>query len=343
MIKTCRTFTIFTFWMIIAILPAIAAEEEGNSVLLLEGRIKSILESEAKENPDIQNCKVIITMDFQRDPDTDEWIGNVDDISTSTEESSKDDLGYDEDVVTVNNDDDSTDKSDESDSSASNNIISWILGMALISVLLIFIFPSLKKYLQHKATYANNTENKRESPSANRQNQNSRHKNGHKSDSPPRLEQKKTTENIGATIQATNAVPMEIVDVTEKESEPEEEMVVEVARPTEPVAPLKPIVKYGQIAVLSQDELITENDYMSDNAAGMPFEFTFSPNMEEGTYDISSNSRQSFLSDVSMIRPYVQDFDALANPTMIVTINKGKLRKKGMQWVVTEKAKIELI
>lgn len=347
MVKACRSFTIFAFLMIVAILPAIAAEEEGNAIPpSLEERIKGILESETKKNPDVKEYKVIVMIDFQRDSDSGKWTGSLDDITVSTGSSTTDDLDGGSDAEAVDDADDSTVEGNAGGSSASNNIISWVLGAALIIAILMLILPSLKKRLRCEPTVVDNTDNQRNastgSHGGNTENKRTRYDNGRWNESGSGQKQEEITKVIEAATQTAVAGLVVAVDVTEKAREAEEAKVVEGERQTGPVTPSKPIVKYGQIAVLSQDELVTESDYMTDNAADAPFEFTFSLGMEEGTYDIASSSLQSFLSDVSMIRPYVQDFDALANPTKIVTITKGKLRKKGVQWVVTEKAKIEL-
>lgn len=343
---SCRTFTAFAFLMTVAILPAIAAEEEGNVIpQSLERRIKDMLEAEAEKNPEAKDCKVVVTMDFQRDSDSGKWMVNVDDISVSTDGSSTDDL-EDEDAEAVGDADDSAVEDDAGGFSASNNIISWVLGAALAIAVLMLVIPKLKKRLRCKPKVVDNTGNWRNASMGSQggygENQTPRHDNGRQGYTGQRQNLASATEATRPAMQATMAGSAEAVDVTEKACEAVVAEVVEEKRQTEPLAPPKPTVKYGQIAVLSQDELVTESDYMTDNAADAPFEFTFSPGMEEGTYDIASGSRQSFLSDVSMIRPYVQDFDAMSNPTRIVTISKGKLRKKGMQWVVTEKAKIEL-
>ena len=358
--RTCRIFATFLFFVLIAILPAVAAGEEGNASLpSLEGRIKSKIESETKKKPDLEHCKVVVTMVYQRDADSDEWVGHVEEVFVSTADSSDEDLEHNE-TVAINSDaddsfagsdeDDSTAESDTGDSRASNNIISWVLGVALIAVLLKFIFPWLKKRLPHGSTPVNNIAGRRKTSTESCRGESgsldSRHGMGSRSDFDSTQKAKNATENITekmeSTVQNEKVESEGAVDDKGKVHETEKVETGEAKKHMEPVASLKPIVKYGQIAVLSQDELVTENDYMSDSAAGMPFEFTFSPGMEEGTYDIAGNSKPSFLNDINMIRPYVQDFEALAHPQKIITVSKGKLRKRGIQWVVIEKARIEL-
>lgn len=358
--RTCRIFVTFLFFVLIAILPAVAAGEDDNASLpSLEGRIKSKVESETKEKPDLEHCKVIVMMVYQRDADSDEWLGHVEEVFVSTAESSNEDLEHDETVVTDSDAEDSTVESDEDDSTvecdaddsrASNNIISWGLGIALIAVLLKFIFPLLKKRLPHGATPGDNIAGGRNTSTENHRGEsdspNSRYGMGSRSDADSIQKAKNVTETvtekIESTVQTEKMEPEGAVDDMGKVHETEKVENGKAKNNMKPVAPLESIVKYGQIAVLSQDELVTENDYMSDNAAGMPFEFIFSPGMEEGSYDIASNSRQSFLNDINMIRPYVQDFEASPYFQKIITISKGKLRKRGMQWVVIEKIKIEL-
>lgn len=352
--RTCRIFATFLFFVLIAILPAVAAGEEGNASLpSLEGRIKSKIESETKKKPDLEHCKVVVTMVYQRDADSDEWVGHVEEVFVSTADSSDEDLEHNE-TVAINSDaddsfagsdeDDSTAESDTGDSRASNNIISWVLGVVLIAVLLKFIFPWLKKRLPHGSTPVNNIAGRRKTSTDGSPDflngMDSRSDADSTQDTKNAVET--VTEKMEPTLQTEKTEPDGAVDEREKVHEVEKVETGMAKKHMEPAASLKPIVKYGQIAVLSQDELVTENDYMSDSAAGMPFEFTFSPGMEEGTYDIAGNSKPSFLNDINMIRPYVQDFEALAHPQKIITVSKGKLRKRGIQWVVIEKARIEL-
>lgn len=342
-----RAFTVFAFFMIVATLPAIASEEGGNDVPKLpEERIKSILKSEIEKNPNANSCKIVVTICFQRDLDTDSWVGSVDDVSALAEGFDDDDSENGKRDMAIRDDDDSSNDSYEDESSAGNNIIIWLLGVALIAILLMLFFPLLKKYLQQVSTSDNSTFNRSKTSMGSTidkvQKTSHRQENRRRIYSDRITKPEKPDEKIEQNQQTGNVISVEVINATERESENEETKAVKEERHSEPVVPAKPVVTYGQIAVLSQDELVTEDDYMSDKAIGMPFEFTFSPSMEEGTYDIASSSRQSFLSDINMIRPYVQDFDVIANPEMIVTISKGKLRKRGMQWVVIEKAKIEL-
>ena len=354
MIRTCRIFATFLLFVLIAILPAVAAGEEGNvSLQSLEGRIKSKVESETQKNPDLEHCKVVVTMVYLRDADSDEWVGHVEEVCVSTTDSSNDDSEHGE-TVAIDSDaddsfagsdeDDSTSESEAGDSQAGNSIISWVLGIAFLALLLKFIFPWLKKRLPHESTPVDNIAGRQKTSTDGSPDflngMDSRSDADSTQDTKNAVET--VTEKMEPTLQTEKTEPDGAVDEREKVHEVEKVETGMAKKHMEPAAPLKPIVKYGQIAVLSQDELVTENDYMSDNATGMPFEFTFSPGMEEGTYDIASNSKSSFLKDINMIRPYVQDFEALAYPKKIITISKGKLRKRGMQWVVIEKAKIEL-
>lgn len=112
-------------------------------------------------------------------------------------------------------------------------------------------------------------------------------------------------------------------------------------RPYETPQPKK-IVKYGQIAVPGENELLLEEDYIVDNPANMPFEFVFDARMYEGTYDINENLRSIFAEDPDYIRPYVKPFRDVPDATRIVTVSPGKLRKSGVGWIVIEKLTIEL-
>lgn len=345
-----RIFSTLAFIMIITTLPVLAAEGEGNDIArLIEKSIQSKLQSIQQENPDLTSCPITVTIDYECNREEDSWKVNFGNISilqkeesaadqtdendtpeceaesTNTEQEEND--VDDEDFATANKEDADESKSKIVDSS-SNNIIGWILGIALVIVLFMLIYPRLKNRLKQKTTTEDNDNNAKATVKK------VTGKSKTVSSTPiithPAVAAQQPTQPVEETVE--EAVEKIIV---------EKEVEKEVVR-TKSTEQLSPIVKYGDIAVLSQDELITENDYMSDSAEGAMFEFVFSPNMEAGEYDIANTCRQDLLKDISIIRPYVQDFETVINPTKITTLSKGKLRKKGMQWVVTEKVKIEI-
>lgn len=345
-----RIFSTLAFIMIITTLPVLAAEEDGNDVARrIEKSIQSKLQSIQQENPDLTSCPITVTIDYECNREEDSWKVNFSNISIlQKEESAADQTDEndapecevestnieqeendvdDEDFATANKEDADESKSKIVDSS-SNNIIGWILGIALVIVLFMLINPRLKNRLKQKTTTEDNDNNAKATVKK------VTGKSKTVSSTPiithPAVAAQQPTQPVEETVE--EAVEKIIV---------EKEVEKEVVR-TKSTEQLSPIVKYGDIAVLSQDELITENDYMSDSAEGAMFEFVFSPNMEAGEYDIANTCRQDLLKDISIIRPYVQDFETVINPTKITTLSKGKLRKKGMQWVVTEKVKIEI-
>lgn len=347
MTKIYRNFTVFFFLMIIVIPSAFAAEgKDSISLQPLDEQIKDILISEIKKNPNIRNCQVTIMIDFQKTQDSSKWDGKMDSISISAQKTSSEDLANDEGGLANDETDDSCAESGADDSYIGSNIIGWLLGVAVVAIFMVIAYPSLKKRLRKLPLGDNNPDDKTSTLTGNlgnnRQNFNPQPNDVRPSAPESKRNQEKPIEKKEETPLQETKKPLEAKPATKSVSEVEERKTVVELEPANPVAPVKPIVKYGQIAVLSKDELVTEKDYMFDNEQGMPFEFSFSPSMEEGTYDIASSSRQSFLRDTDMVRPYVQEFDIMPNPTVLVTISKGKLRKKGMQWVVVEKAKIEL-
>ena len=125
-------------------------------------------------------------------------------------------------------------------------------------------------------------------------------------------------------------------------AKPKQEPVISPEfKPYEAPQPKK-IVKYGQLAVPGENELLLEDDYIVDDPANMPFEFVFDARMYEGTYDLNENLRSMFAEDPDYIRPYVNPFRDVPGAKRIVTLNPGKLRKSGTSWKVIEKLTIEL-
>lgn len=347
--KACMALMVSAFMMTLASLPVIAAEEGKDISPIIQERVKSIIDSVSKDNPDAQNCKITVTLDFARDIESKTWIPKVSNVAPVSEDTPE----VDPEAI-VELDDESTESNKEEKEESSRrktnmtNIIFWILGIIIVVILVKLFLPALKQLMPKDSSH---------SPSANNHGYNNVSsgasgwnrpgvQNAPSSPTPsqghPATPNQKT-EPQEYNLEEQNVIPVK-TNTPEKAIPSIEEQAAEtfgIAEP-KPVAPSKPVVIYGQIAVMSQDELITESAYMSEDEAGMPFEFTFVNNMAEGTYDIAPAARNSFLRDISIITPYVQAFDAIPNPKMIKTIIKGKLRKNGMQWVITEKAKIEL-
>lgn len=349
--KIGNSFSVICLLYIIAFLPAPVAAEESNNMQLtvLEEKINQTLSSELEKNPGMKRCRITIDLDFEKYAESGKWKGNISKILLIPEENISDELDTSESAVAgddidneFKDDDTDDDEYSDEDSDGGLNVLGLILGSALVIILFVAIFLRLKPKLEK--LFAKPDKEKQPED-------NSQHRQTRRSDSLASNEHQ-TICNCNATksnkMQQIDTEPSEAQIQTVPKTVPHEATVGkspstnDKSEPIELAPPVR-VTKYGRIAVLSLNELTTEEDYMSDEAAGMPFVFSFSSNMQEGTYDISGPSRASFLRDVNIIRPFVQNFDNVPNPTKIVTINKGQLRRQGLSWVVTEKLKIQLM
>ena len=354
--RWCKTLSALCMLLVIAFLPVPVAAEEGNNKQIpsLVDEIDKALTSALKKNPDLKNCRVTVNIDFEKDIESDMWKGKLFNILAETGDPCQDETGEttpaNSEVIPVTNTEeyDSEADEDDDDNSERGNVLGWILG-ALCLIVLAAVFSRfkpklLKQFEKSSGGFSIHAESHRQSKGKGNSRTNTKRQN-------PEAPQNPREENVSKPQTEQQKVEVRKEDESPKSSDipsVQEDVVetpVHVEEETEPVrpVPLAPIKKYGRIAVLSQDELTTEEDYLSDDTSGMPFEFVFSPNMEQGTYDIASSSRVSFLRDINVIRPFVQDFDDVSNPTKIVTVSKGKLNRKGLSWEVTEKLKIQLL
>lgn len=349
--KAVKTIVLCLLY-IIAFLPAsVAAEESENmQVKVLEEVINQTLSSELEKNPDLKSCKITVDLDFEKDTESGKWRGDISNIIATSIDSISDEVDTAEtiasdDIIENEYRDEETGYDDEyadEGSDGGNNILGWIIGSAFLIIILVAIFSRLKPKMEEMLAVSDKEkhfDDKRHHRQARKDNllPYNTHQSIHKGDD-SKLN-KELQEETKTSVEQHPTVAI----IVPQEATVEKTLETDIkSEPVESI-PSVPITKYGKIAVLSQNELTTEDDYMSDDATGMPFVFSFSPNMQEGTYDISAPSRKSFLRDVNIIRPFVQNFDEISNPTKIVTISKGKLRRKGISWVVTEKLKIKLM
>jgi len=341
--------TILSLLFIIAFLPAPAAAEKSDDLQIkdLEEKIFRSLSSELEKDPDLKGCKITVDLDFEKDAGSGKWNVNVSKCLLISAESISDTVEIEEAAVgddgiddELNGDDtDSYNEYGDEETEGRSNILGWIIAVVFVIIVCFAVYSRWKH--KFKALFAQpETEEKREDYRHHRQTKTDEtlashtRQINHEGDGSKSNKGQQIATNPSVVQHQSVIKPVSHEEITEKTQSTEMK--------TEPV-PAVPIIKYGQIAVLSQNELTTEEDYMSDEATGMPFVFSFSPNMQDGTYDISDPSRTSFLRDINIIRPFVQNFDDISNPTKIVTINKGKLRRNGLSWVVTEKLKIQLL
>lgn len=350
-IKKARKTIVLCLLCIIAFLPASVAAEESENMQVkdLEEVINQTLFSELEKNPDLKSCKITVELDFEKDTESGKWKADISNVVATSFESIYDEvdtaeiIASDDVIENEYRDEENDDEYADEDSDGGNNILGWIIGSAFLIIMLVAIFSRLKPKMEEMHAVSDKEkhfDDKRYHRQARRDNSlpyNNTHQSNHKGDD-SKLNQELQVETK-TSVEQHPTVP--IIVPQEATIEKTQETDIK-SGPVESI-PSVPITKYGKIAVLSQNELTTEDDYMSDDATGMPFVFCFSPNMQEGTYDISAPSRKSFLRDVNIIRPFVQNFDDISNPTKIVTISKGKLRRKGISWEVTEKLKIKLM
>ena len=338
----------------VAFLPASVAAEKSNEIqsLQLDEEIKHALDSALEKNPEIENCKIVVNLILEKDRQTSKWNGKIDKLEVEVVEVGLNEDQPDEVDSTMTSpvaDESNSEIGNDNNKSSKGNILGWLIAVAFLVILLIAVVPRMRTNVfkdkqipdisgKHHKGHHHGIHPRNELQTHDNKQQNNRN-----AESATTQKEQVVTINPKIVQQQTVDKPVreESSEKTSTSVEPTSTVDEDQREPAITI-PEEPIIKYGQIAVLSQDELATEEDYMSDDAAGMPFEFCFTPNMEQGTYDISRASRMSFLRDISIIRPFVQNFDDVSNPTEIVTVSKGKLRRKGFSWIVTEKLKIKL-
>ena len=70
--------------------------------------------------------------------------------------------------------------------------------------------------------------------------------------------------------------------------------------------------------------------------------FKMNINGNTATFEINPNATVSILSDIPQLHSYATPFDSIQNPTRVLTMRPGQMRKDGKSWIVTEKITIKL-
>ena len=89
----------------------------------------------------------------------------------------------------------------------------------------------------------------------------------------------------------------------------------------------------------SGGNLIVNNRHLKDDAIGW---FCMEMNGEKAQYVINPRLVPQMLEDLSTLKMFTKDFDAIGNAKTIMTVAPGKMEKRGAEWVVTDRIKIKL-
>lgn len=64
---------------------------------------------------------------------------------------------------------------------------------------------------------------------------------------------------------------------------------------------------------------------------------------DTASFEINPNAAGSILADIPQLHSYAQPFDSTQNPSRVLTIRPGKMRKDGKSWIVTDKITVKLV
>ena len=98
------------------------------------------------------------------------------------------------------------------------------------------------------------------------------------------------------------------------------------------------VIKYFMLQE-SGGNLIVNNRHLKDDAIGW---FCMEMNGEKAQYVINPRLVPQMLEDLSTLKMFTKDFDAIGNAKTIKTVAPGKMEKRGAEWVVTDRIKIKL-
>lgn len=100
------------------------------------------------------------------------------------------------------------------------------------------------------------------------------------------------------------------------------------------------VVKYFSLQQGEGVQLSVLDRHLVDDSSMAWFKMTISGN--NATFEINQNSVSSILADIPQLHSYTNPFDSVTNPSQILTVRPGQMRKEGKSWIVTQKITIKL-
>ena len=100
------------------------------------------------------------------------------------------------------------------------------------------------------------------------------------------------------------------------------------------------MVKYFSLQEGQGSQLSVLERHLVDDGSLAWFKMNINGNT--ATFEINPNATVSILSDIPQLHSYATPFDSIQNPTRVLTMRPGQMRKDGKSWIVTEKITIKL-
>lgn len=101
------------------------------------------------------------------------------------------------------------------------------------------------------------------------------------------------------------------------------------------------MVKYFSLQEGQDSQLSVLERHLVDDGSMAWFKMTITG--DAASFEINPNAVVSILSDIPQLHSYAQPFDSPQNPTRVLTVRPGKMRKDGKSWIVTDKINVKLV
>ena len=101
------------------------------------------------------------------------------------------------------------------------------------------------------------------------------------------------------------------------------------------------MVKYFSLQEGQGNQLSVLERHLVDDGSMAWFKMTITG--DAASFEINPNAVGSILSDIPQLHSYAQPFDSPQNPTRVLTVRPGKMRKDGKSWIVTDKINVKLV
>lgn len=101
------------------------------------------------------------------------------------------------------------------------------------------------------------------------------------------------------------------------------------------------MVKFFSLQEGQGSQLSVLERHLVDDGSMAWFKMTITG--DTASFEINPNAVGSILSDIPQLHSYAQPFDSPQNPTRVLTVRPGKMRKDGKSWIVTDKINVKLV
>lgn len=104
--------------------------------------------------------------------------------------------------------------------------------------------------------------------------------------------------------------------------------------------PPQKMIKYFSLQEGQGSQLSVLERHLVDDESLAWFKMNINGNT--ASFEINPNATGSILSDIPQLHSYATPFDSVQNPTRVLTVRPGQMRKEGKSWIVTEKITVKL-